>query len=601
MEWVWALIVAFFVARRENMIAAFRPLQHGSRARSTRPCGEVARLYSTSRGKETNSGRKRQNGRSIAGRVRKDRCKKEQSTSSLWRLCNIQVPLSADPGKDHLGLHNPLVEAVEKKLGKLAPRCAKPSSFSVARKSFDARVRRPKTEPSFSYVVDVAFDAPVTLSVAGGAFEPLDAPFDGAEVGGAEFGEDEDVSSGDRRRPSVVVVGAGPAGLFAALALVEAGFRPTVVERGQPVNIRGRDIGALINRRRLNAESNLCFGEGGAGTWSDGKLTTRIGRNSGAVRSVLKSLVEFGAPERILLDGKPHLGTDRMIKILKSMRETLIAKGVEFRFGTRVEKLVLERDGSLASPRVTGVEVAVLQHAGESKDIGSCEEAATKASETEMVRADHVVLAIGHSARDLYRDLVEAGVPLQPKGFAVGFRVEHPQQLINDIQLKRWANLTSDERNRRGYGKVPVADYRLVANVQSIDGVDENLEDEKNEASLPGARSNLLPQQPPRAVYSFCMCPGGQIMPTSMDEKHVCVNGMSFSKRSSRWANSALVVTVHPNDESVKNVVRDMTQPEGGSAARTCLAGVIFQEEMETRAALAGGGRLVVPVQRVTD
>ena len=378
----------------------------------------------------------------------------ERESSTRWRLFNINVPLSADPGKDEPGLSPPLLGAVEKKLAQLTTSFSSqdsatlhPESLTVKRKSFDARVRRPNTEPSFAYVVDVRFAGPVTMPVATGAAEPL--------LDGLTHEEEKEVSSNnpprlrgadEGDRPSVVVVGAGPAGLFAALSLANAGFRPVVVERGQPVHIRGRDIGALVNRRRLNAESNLCFGEGGAGTWSDGKLTTRIGRNSGAVRWVLASLVENGAPERILVDGKPHLGTDRMIKILKSMRESLLARGIQFRFGTRVEKLLLEGgpDGG-GERRVTGVEVSEV--------VPEAEDPAQRTAR-EVLKAEHVVLAVGHSARDLYRDLVAAGVPLQPKGFAVGFRVEHPQALINDIQLKRWANLTTDERNRRGCGKV---------------------------------------------------------------------------------------------------------------------------------------------------
>ena len=516
-----------------------------------------------------------------------DSFEKEKATSLTWRLFNINIPLSVDPGKDHTSVFPVLARAVEKKLGKLATGKgpSPPSSIDVVRKSYDGRVRHPRIEPTFAYVVDVEFGKPVTMSVVAGTAEPTDSRLgdNSNKINRVEVLEK--LNHGKRQRPSVIVVGAGPAGLFAALSLTEVGFTPIVVERGQPVNIRGRDIGALINRRKINAESNLCFGEGGAGTWSDGKLTTRIGRNSGAVRHVLKKLVEFGAPDRILVDGKPHLGTDRMVKILRSMREYLIECGVEFKFGTRVEKLLIEGDTETSQRWVKGVELS----------------RANSEATNEVLKADHVVLAIGHSARDLYRALEIAGVPLQPKGFAVGFRVEHPQQLINDIQLKRWANLTADERNRRGYGKVPVADYRLAANIEDTDKdfESETVSRRKRKSdSFVAGRAEDSSQK--RAVYSFCMCPGGQIMPTSMDESYVCVNGMSFSKRSSRWANSALVVTVDPSDKAVKDAVHEVVPPNI-PLADSPLVGVFFQEAMEKKASIAGGGGLVVPVQRVTD
>ena len=214
-------------------------------------------------------------------------------------------------------------------------------------------------------------------------------------------------------RRHVVVVGAGPCGLFAALTLARNGHRVTLCERGKPVEARGRSIGALVKRGVIDADSNFCYGEGGAGTWSDGKLTTRIGRNSAAVREVLETLVAFGAPARILLDGKPHLGTDNLVRLLKNFRAELLACGADIRWEARVERLEVAparaadgriEEGAAAPPRVTGVRLA----------------------SGEFLAADAVVLAAGHSARELYNELINRGARLVPKDFAVGFRVEPP-------------------------------------------------------------------------------------------------------------------------------------------------------------------------------
>lgn len=320
----------------------------------------------------------------------------------------------------------------------------------------------------------------------------------------------------------------------------------TVVERGQPVEVRGRDIGALVNRRALLQDSNFCFGEGGAGTWSDGKLTTRIGKNSEEVRHVLEKLVEFGAPERILVDGKPHLGTDRLVRILRSARAYLIGQGVDFRFGTTMVDVITDA----ASGAATG---AVM------KDGSSIEGCAA------------VVLAIGHSSRQLYEKLHHVrGLDMKAKSIASGFRIEHPQDLINSIQYGSEFGAMC----LNGKGTVPVADYRLVTQVP----------DEK------------------RAVYSFCMCPGGQIVPTSVNKEELSVNGMSFSKRQSKWANSGLVVTVSPEDY-VKDLLAagEEVAVHNPYARENALVGIQWQRMLERRAAAAGGGDLVCPVQRITD
>lgn len=324
-------------------------------------------------------------------------------------------------------------------------------------------------------------------------------------------------SATDRR---VVVVGAGPAGLFAALELAESGLRHvTLVEQGKPVEARGQDVSRLMNYGELELGSNLCFGEGGAGTWSDGKLTTRI--NAPQIRYVLETLVELGGQERILLDGKPHLGTNKLVEILKRFRARLTDRGVTLRFGERVDRLRLGGHG------ITGV----------------------KLEDGETIECDDVVLALGHSSRRLYATVVEQGVGVELKASAVGFRVEHPQHTINALQYGRHAQKPS----------LPPADYKLTANVQ-VDGAK-------------------------RGVYSFCMCPGGQVVPTPTEHGGVVVNGMSHASRSGAYANSALVVTVDPSDYG-------SLEP---------MAGVDFQRRAEERAGALGGGLFRAPAQNVQD
>jgi uncharacterized FAD-dependent dehydrogenase len=275
----------------------------------------------------------------------------------------------------------------------------------------------------------------------------------------------------------------------------------------------------------IDGESNLCFGEGGAGTWSDGKLYTRKGGM--LPRLVLETLVEFGADPGILVEGRPHLGTDRLVALLKRLRQGLVDAGAEVRYGTRVSRLRSE-DG-----RVTGVDLADGDH----------------------IDATQVVLALGHSARDLYVTLSGQGVALQAKPFAVGFRVEHPQALVDRIQYGRWWE----------HPLLPAAYYELATNV----GRDRQ-----------------------RGVYSFCMCPGGSVVPTGTREGEVCVNGMSHAARSGRYANSALVVTVGA-EECAGWLEREPESP--------VLAGMAFQREAEQRAWEAGGGAFVAPAQRLVD
>ncbi|OGQ90271.1 MAG: hypothetical protein A2289_20245 [Deltaproteobacteria bacterium RIFOXYA12_FULL_58_15] len=321
--------------------------------------------------------------------------------------------------------------------------------------------------------------------------------------------------------PQPVVVGAGPAGLFAALTLVKSGWAPLIIERGRSVDERGRDVSNLYARGILDPESNVCFGEGGAGAYSDGKLYTRV--NDPRVERVMEELVLMGANPDIRVDHRPHLGTDRLVALLRNMRAHLIERGAIFRFSTAVDKFVIE-SGKL--------EALVLR-------------------DGERIAVGPVVLSTGHSSREIWSRLLEAGLPLETRPFAVGFRVEHPQTLINRLRYGVVANK----------GILPAADYRLTFNEKGGSG---------------------------RGVYSFCMCPGGVVVPTPTLQGELCVNGMSHASRAGKFANSALVVTVTPEDYH-----------QAGYDGP--LAGVDFQKAIERKAFAAGGGGFVAPAMRFAD
>jgi uncharacterized FAD-dependent dehydrogenase len=319
----------------------------------------------------------------------------------------------------------------------------------------------------------------------------------------------------------VIIVGCGPAGMFAALRCLELGKKPVLLERGKDASARRFDLAPLLREGRVIEDSNYCFGEGGAGTFSDGKLYTRATKR-GPVHDVYRTLVAHGAPERILVDAHPHIGSNLLPKVVMAMRRSILQAGGEVHFGAKVIRLILSNKN-----RAQGVETA----------------------DGNIYSGDAVILATGHSARDIYHLLHRQSILLEPKAFAVGVRIEHPQPLIDSMQ---YHFPREQERPRL----LPAASYRLAT---KIDG---------------------------RGVHSFCMCPGGFIVPAATENDEVVVNGMSLARRDSPYANSGMVVTVEPED------VLD---------GKDIFGGLNFQKRLEQAAKQAGGGGQVAPAQRVTD
>lgn len=334
-------------------------------------------------------------------------------------------------------------------------------------------------------------------------------------------------------KPQVIVVGAGPGGLFAALRLIELGLRPIVLERGKDVHERKKDLANISRTQQVDAESNYCFGEGGAGAYSDGKLYTRS-KKRGNIEKILNVFCQHGASTAILADAHPHIGTDRLPKVIEAMRNTIIRCGGEVHFQTRMTRLILG-DGC----KVIGVE-AISQRP-------------TPNSQHQF--NGPVILATGHSARDVYRYLAEAKIEIEAKGIAVGVRLEHPSQLIDQIQY----------HNKQGRGRwLPAAEYSMVT---QVDG---------------------------RGVYSFCMCPGGFVIPAATDKEQIVVNGMSPANRGTAWSNSGMVVEVRPEDlDNAKMKRCDNAEP--------ALKVMAFQEELEKMCWQQGNMKQTAPAQRMVD
>ena len=322
-----------------------------------------------------------------------------------------------------------------------------------------------------------------------------------------------------------VIIGAGPAGLFAGLTLVDNGIIPIILERGKKVEERIADVEDFIKNKKFRTSSNIQFGEGGAGTFSDGKLNT--GNSNQFSRKVLEEFVKFGAPKEILYNSKPHIGTDNLVKIVKNIREYIISKGGQVLFNTTVT------DFEISSGRITAIKY---------KNSDDCED---KSKEEKRIETDAVILAIGHSARDTFKRLYELGVKINPKNFAIGTRIEHLQKDINKTQYGEKTKL-----------KLPPADYKLVYHAKNG-----------------------------RTCYTFCMCPGGQVMASNSENNSIVTNGMSNFARDGENANSALLVNVTVQDY-YKNSPLD---------------GIAFQEKLEKKAFDLGGKNYNAPVQKVKD
>ena len=375
--------------------------------------------------------------------------------------------------------------------------------FTILRRSIDAR-KKPELYVVYTVEVEVAGEERVLKNarvkkgqIQTGNWKPYCFPVSG----------DRELS----HRP--IIVGTGPAGLFCGYMLAKAGYQPLLLERGQDVKTRLADVERFWQDGILHPASNVQFGEGGAGTFSDGKLNTSVKDPCGRQREVLRIFVEAGAPKEILYDAKPHIGTDILCRVVENLRNRITAWGGEVRFDSQVTSLLCEND------KILGVEAA-----------------------GERIDSDVVILAIGHSARDTFQMLYDRKVPMEPKAFAVGLRVEHPRKMIDQLQYGENA------------ASLPAAPYKVTAKTGSG-----------------------------RGVYSFCMCPGGYVLNASSEPGMTAVNGMSYSVRDGANSNSAMIVTLTPEDY-------------GGTGP---LAGVAFQRELERKAYEAGSG--AVPVERYGD
>jgi uncharacterized FAD-dependent dehydrogenase len=421
----------------------------------------------------------------------------------MLRLNEIKLPLDHTDDQLTESVINKLMIEPEHLLG-----------LSVFKRSYDARK---KSNILLIYQLDVELTDSVEKAVlekfSGKSFvrESPDTSYRFVTQAGSDF------PRSDQLRP--VIIGFGPCGILAALVLAQMGLKPIVLERGQDVRQRTKDTWGLWRDRKLNTESNVQFGEGGAGTFSDGKLWSQVKDKNHLGRKVLTEFVKSGAPEEILYVSKPHIGTFKLVKMVENMRAEITRLGGEIRFNSKVEAIHRQTDG-----RVTGLSL----------------------SDGEELHARHIILAIGHSARDTFQMLLDKGVYIEAKPFSIGFRIEHPQSVIDRARFGNFA----------GHPILGSADYKLVHHCKSG-----------------------------RSVYSFCMCPGGTVVAATSEEGRVVTNGMSQYSRNERNANSAIVVGIEPDKDYPEHV----------------LAGIDLQIELEKKAYEMGGGNYNAPAQLVGD
>ncbi|MET1117178.1 MAG: FAD-dependent protein [Comamonas sp.] len=462
----------------------------------------------------------------------------------MIRIAELKLPLSAitfDP-ENHTEFHpEERLRALAAQQLALAP--AELGRLQVFKRSFDAR----KADLQAVYIVDLELTDPAREAALLAHFENHPHVNATPDMAWQPVGQ---APADLAQRP--VVVGFGPCGIFAALALAQMGFKPIVLERGKNVRERTQDTWGLWRKRELTPESNVQFGEGGAGTFSDGKLYSQIKDPRYLGRKVMQEFVDAGAPPEILYAAHPHIGTFKLVKVVENIRAQIIALGGEVRFGQRVEDLLLDDADNAGMRRVCGLMVRDL---------------ATDTS-TELA-ATQVVIALGHSARDTFAQLYQRGVSMEAKPFSIGFRIEHPQSVIDRARWGRHA----------GHPLLGAADYKLVHHAANG-----------------------------RAVYSFCMCPGGTVVAATSEPGRVVTNGMSQYSRNERNANAGMVVAIDPIDfprtaqafaaafDGQTHGVEDLAEGEFHP-----LSGIVLQRELESRAYVLGGSNYNAPAQRVED